>query len=206
MHLFGLGSSESVPASPGVSADAAKAACLAANGQWTPYAGYSNLPGECLVQTGPDLPSWCGWMPLSSLFSACKLPDATDLANISSYTAFQIGQKPVAGCQPTFDSTTGQMIPADPNCTTSGAAAEQQAMNTAQSQSDDLIAKAGCNYAAAVNYPLLSDMLSPSLVRMLTNPLGNGCTAADGNPFPGWMLYLALGVGGFLLLNNLQKR
>lgn len=193
-QLAGL--SDPVPPSDGVSVETARAACATAKGTWDAGAGGCRLPGE-----GPNIAavrdfSSCSWwkftgpescwnVPLFTPIGA-ELPTADDLAALSAYTAYKIAQKPVAGCQPTYSN--GRMIPPPANCTTTGAQAAQTIMDTAQADAQYQVAGAGCEYAAALNHPVLSQVVGPSLACGLTDPF-------DADHY-GWLVYAAIAAVG----------
>lgn len=184
--LAGVTFSDPIPPDPGVSVDTAKQACAIAQGTW------DDAAGGCRVPDYEAPPSWCG--PFGGwIFDACTLPSAADLTKVSSYTAYKIAQKPVAACQITYRN--GQMIPADPSCTTSGADAAQTIMTVATQQSQDLAAQ-NLNQVcgAAASSPQLTALFGGDLV----------CDLADPFHTKGWMIYAAIGVGAALVLSILM--
>jgi hypothetical protein len=130
------------PMRPGTTPAVAQASCVAANGTW------DSVNNACALPTVPQLPSYCSWVPFAtSLFSDCALPTATDLTNISAYTAYESG-----------------MLNNDPTV----AAAQ---MAAAATDSTNLLAtNTTCAYNAAQNAPAPSQIFGPDLTCALTDP------------------------------------
>jgi hypothetical protein len=154
----GMGVTQLIPASPGVSPATAQAACTAAGGTWAGgalTASDGTAAGGCSLDLGASFPSWCSWVPFaSSLSSECQLPSTPAQLNAyGSYTAFQIGQQ-------------------------SGLQAEQSVLDQNAAQSSALLQdpsgtgdpEANCEYNAAANNPALSQVVGPLLTCAITDP------------------------------------
>ena len=130
------------PMRAGTTPAIAEASCVAANGTW------DSVNNACALPTTPQLPGYCSWFPFAtSLFPECALPTATDLTNISAYTAYESG-----------------MLNNDPSVT-----ADQ--MSAAADQSTTLLAtETTCAYNAAQNSPALSQIVGPDIACALTDP------------------------------------
>lgn len=177
----GMGDVQIIPPDSTKDIDLQKQACVVAGGQWLD----SPVPNTgCQLNMGPTLPSYCNWVPFAgSLFSDCQLPTSgADLAQYGSYTQYKIGIQ-------------------------SGLDAEQTAVDQYKTEADQTFHQQlnDCDYLATANNPGLAQTFGPSVARMLTNPFSTDCTRLPG-AMPGWLLYVALGVGGWFLLNQLTKR
>ena len=179
-NFRGLGSTELVPPSAGVSDATAQSACVAANGTWVPPTGLSPS-GNCSLDIGASLPSYCSWVPFAtSLFSECTLPTTSaQLAAYGNYTAYMVGMQ-------------------------SGIPAEQAAIAQNTTQSASLLsdptgtgnAEANCEYNAAANNPAMAQMIGPTLTCALTDPLNSSYSL---------LVYGGLALLGFLLFQGLKR-
>jgi hypothetical protein len=154
----GLGATQLVPASQGVTPAVAQAACTAAGGTWsggTLTQSDGTAAGGCNLDIGATLPNYCNWLPFASaLSSECVLPSTpAQLTSYGNYTAFKVGMQ-------------------------SGVEAEQALIAQDNQQSSTLLQdptgtgdpEANCEYMAAANYPIWSQIFGPTLVCAGTDP------------------------------------
>ena len=170
------------PPRAGVDPSVSQQACVAAKGQWN--------GSDCVLNIGPDLPTYCGYIPYAAaLFSECQLPNATDFANYGNYTAYETGQLANAAFTNPAGGPTGA----------TGSGLDVEAQMETQDQAAGAAAEAAmdCGYLASQNSPTLAQILGPSVAAMLTNPFSQGCTSTSN--IPGWAIYAGLGLLGLLL-------
>ena len=173
-----LGSTQFVPPRSGVDPAVAQHACGIAKGTWDP----TNV--GCNLDIGPSLPSWCSVPFASSLFSDCALPTAAELTQYGAYTAYETAQLDTAAFTTPAGGPTGT--------TGSGADVATQMMQQNLDQSTALYNAQDCSYKAAANYPALSQIVGPSFACALTDPFNSY----------GWLVYLVLGIGAYMLLKG----
>lgn len=174
------------PPSAGVGLDVAQQACETAKGTWDP-----STPG-CVLDLGPSLPGYCGWVPFATtLFSECVPPTAAELANYGSYTAYRTGQLATAAFTNPQGGPTGE--------TGTGLDVEKQMVDQNQGNANALASEQDCSYTAAQNHPALAQIFGPTVTCMLADPFNSTSV------FPGWILYGVLGLLGLLALRSIIK-
>lgn len=170
-----------VAAQPGVTQAVSDQACALAGG--TPVAaavlgshgGGIDQPLGCDLPTLPELPSWCSFPGMVSLFDQCDI-NAVTQANASAYTVYTVGQ--------------GTQGPA------SGIDAATAIENA--SAAIDQATIPNCTAWAAANQPLLSNFFGPDVVGSL---LGSAavCTPDANSSLPSWLLFGAIGLAALVV-------
>ena len=126
----------------------------------------------CSLNTGPSLPGWCSWVPFSDSIS-----DECKLPTASDLVNYGSYTAYMAG------QLTGPQ---------SGLDAERQMMAQNQSQSDTLYNAQDCAYKFAANHQTIAQIIGPDLGCALTDPFNSY----------GWLIYLGLAVGAYMLLKG----
>lgn len=182
-HSRGMGAVPAtfVAAQPGVTQAVSDQACTLAGG--TPVAavmegshgGGIEQPMGCDLPTLPELPSWCSFPGMVSLFDQCDI-NAVTQANSSAYTVYSVGQG-------TQGPASG--IPA-------ATAIADQAAVIDQSTIPD------CTAWAAANQPLLSNFFGPDVVGSM---LGSAavCTPDASSTLPSWLLFAGIGLAALVV-------